>query len=307
MKETPEEYCSDCGNFFGNEFEECRECTDFFEAGYYELCEECMKLEYRELCDECTMWKCQLLAERAEEKLRRQLRWQCMRPSERYGRARGVIELAAEFIDFDLREKFLNLGGRSSRREPALLYLARTEEEEIEHLSEIIRSRIIRGECVGIVAPEKMLPRIDQAFGSDGVKTISIEMTNTETFDSLLAFDSVIIPFLSRKYVDLSEESSRRMLFNNVCGATTWVYLSAVAGEEIDEISKLKASKAVVVQQALDPITPEEIPLPPHHTQVQKMHSLIKSFFTVGQPEKEFSSPTPCAPRSDLDDLLNGL
>lgn len=183
-----------------------------------------------------------------------------------------VSRLASRLLpEGEARQAFLRsaLTGPLEREKP-LLYLARDPSDEIARLADVSRARLLRGERVAVLLPGRRLvasiacglsrhgipvevphrpgtrpgpfPPLD--FASDLVKVMPYHSAKG------LTFDSVLLPRLATSDVLARGASSLlRLLFVGITRATSWVYLSAVEGDELPLLRRLAAGAPEVVLQ----------------------------------------------------------
>lgn len=183
-----------------------------------------------------------------------------------------VSRLASRLLrDGDAREAFLRQARTGpGERETPLLYLARDGEDELARLAVVAHARLLRGERVALLLPSRRLvnafarglsarglpvevphrpgtppgpfPPLD--FASDLVKVMPYHSAKG------LTFDAVLLPRLTAADVLARGASSlHRLLFVGITRATSWVYLSAVEGEELPVLHELAAGAEEVVVQ----------------------------------------------------------
>ena len=174
-----------------------------------------------------------------------------------------VAELAAHFIeDSQKRAQFLAQVSAAQRvKERPLCYVADSFDRELDRLAEVVRSRQVMNERIGIIVPtNRLLHDIAEGLAERGVtvekaatkeKAGKIEVTCSFTnlvpkiatffMAKGLTFDSVLLPRLTAKAYDWTRrEQLKRMMFVGIARATQWVYLSTVKGTEFDEMAVLK-------------------------------------------------------------------
>jgi len=178
-----------------------------------------------------------------------------------------VAELAAHFIeDGHKRTQFLAQISAAQRvKERPLCYVADSFDREMDRLAEVVRSRQVMNERIGIIVPtNRLLHGIAEGLAERGVtvekaatkeKAGKIEVTCSFTnlvpkiatffMAKGLTFDSVLLPRLTAKAYDWTRrEQLKRMMFVGIARATQWVYLSTVKGTEFDEMEVLKEAAA---------------------------------------------------------------
>lgn len=149
------------------------------------------------------------------------------------------------------REQTLTAPGQ---RETPVLFTAADFEEERRRLGEVARERMIMGERVAILLPMTRqvhgFRQAMQEFGLDAEvqgRNKSLDFANLTpkllTYHSVkgLTFDSVLLPRVVRSsFEQRSGAQALRMMFVAVTRATHWVYLSGVAGQEPEFLSRLE-------------------------------------------------------------------
>jgi superfamily I DNA/RNA helicase len=174
-----------------------------------------------------------------------------------------VAELAAHFIeDGQKRAQFLAQVSAAQRvKERPLCYVADSFDQEMDRLAEVIRSRQVLNERIGIIVPtNRLLHGLADGLAERGVtvekaatKEIAGKVEVTCAFNNLvpkiatffmakgLTFDSVLLPRLTANAYDWTRrEQLKRMMFVGIARATQWVYLSTVKGTEFDEMAVLR-------------------------------------------------------------------
>ncbi|MBK9968366.1 MAG: AAA family ATPase [Holophagales bacterium] len=185
-----------------------------------------------------------------------------------------VSSLAARFVrGGEEREAFL-LQARSTRgeKEKPLLYLASGSGDELHRLAEVARARLLRGERVAVLLPDRRLVQrfasglhglgvpveVPHRYGEDGspfpALDFASDLVKVMPFHSAkgLTFDSVLLPRLrSADFHSRGEASLRRLLFVGITRATAWVYLATREGDPLPllvEAGLLSAPPDLVVQ-----------------------------------------------------------
>jgi len=174
-----------------------------------------------------------------------------------------VAELAAHFIEDDeKRAQFLAQVSAAQRvKERPLCFVADSFDREMDRLAEVVRSRQVMNERIGIIVPtNRLLHGIGEGLAERGVtvekaatkeKAGKIEVTCSFTnlvpkiatffMAKGLTFDSVLLPRLTAKaFYYINRERMKRMMFVGIARATQWVYLSTVKGTEFDEMAVLR-------------------------------------------------------------------
>jgi superfamily I DNA/RNA helicase len=207
-----------------------------------------------------------------------------------------VSRLASRFLPADAdRDAFLAQARTPPvEREKPLLYVARDAADEAARLAEVARARLLRGERVAVLLPNRRLvhrfaaglsslgipvevphrhgeedgafPRLD--FASDLVKVMPFHSAKG------LTFDSVLLPRLSPSdFFSRGGDALRRLLFVGITRAATWVYLGVRCGLEpplLAEAGLLSGAPALVVQtwetrppaEAASPLDDDSLPGP---------------------------------------------
>jgi superfamily I DNA/RNA helicase len=186
-----------------------------------------------------------------------------------------VSRLASRLLrDDGAREAFLRQARAGpGEREKPLVYLARDGADELARLAAVARARLLRGERVAVLLPLRRhvddfarglsarglpvevphrpgtppgpFPPLD--FASDSVKVMPWHSAKG------LTFDAVLLPRLTRSEVFARGTSSlHRLLFVGITRATSWVYLSAVEGDELPVLHDLATGADEVVVQRYD-------------------------------------------------------
>jgi len=173
-----------------------------------------------------------------------------------------VAELAAHFISNQAkREQFRAQVSATQRiRERPLLFVASSFNQEVDRLAEVIRSRQVRNERIGVIVPtNRLLHGLAEGLAERGIEVekaaarekgrkveVSCSFDNqvpkAATFFQAkgLTFDSVLLPRLTaRAYSFYDSDRTKRMMFVGIARATQWAYLSTVKGEEFPEVTTL--------------------------------------------------------------------
>ena len=178
-----------------------------------------------------------------------------------------VAELAAHFIDSDIRKKqyLSTVAVRQTVKERPLCYIASNHDDAMDHLAEMVRLRTLRNERVGIIVSQtKRVYGIAKAMEERGIDIemaiphrkpgmpVTFDFNNDRvkiaTYHSAkgLTFDSVLLPKITEEaFKTISREALRkRMLFVGITRATQWVYLNTVRGKESDTFYLLREAAA---------------------------------------------------------------
>lgn len=187
-----------------------------------------------------------------------------------------VSALASRFLRAgDERGAFLRQArAAGGEREAPLLYLARDSGDELRRLAEVARARLLRGERVAVLLPNRRLvARFAAGLDEEGIPVevprrhgeddgpfpaldFASDLVKVMPFHSAkgLTFDAVLLPRLSAAdFVPRSEASLRRLLFVGVTRATSWVYLGTRESDPLPllaEAGLLSGAPGLVVQRA---------------------------------------------------------
>jgi superfamily I DNA/RNA helicase len=167
-----------------------------------------------------------------------------------------VSRLASRFLRGDgERESFLRQA-RSTRgeKEKPLLYLSSGFDDELRRVAEVARARLLRGERVAVLLPNRRLVRhfacgldalgvpveVPHRHGEDPglfpALDFASDLVKVMPFHSAkgLTFDSVLLPrLLADDFFSRGDASLRRLLFVGITRATAWVYLCTRDGFEL--------------------------------------------------------------------------
>ena len=191
-----------------------------------------------------------------------------------------IVSVAAALVDRREEAAALENQARTSTegRETPLLYIADDFDDERARLIDIVRTRSMKGEKVGILLPHnrqvfgfaqglseagleveiaarkgKSTDRIPLNFNSDRPKLMTYHSAKG------LTFDTVILPRLvPNSFSNLTNERIKKLLFVGVTRATKWVYVSSTKAsivDPIEELMDLKDEGKLTVQHAGDPIS----------------------------------------------------
>jgi len=178
-----------------------------------------------------------------------------------------VAQLASYFIFDDTRRKqyLSQIGPKQMTRELPLCYIAKSHDEEIDHMAEVIKQRQLMNQRIGIIVPQtKQVFGFATALSERGVKVekaappkkpgmkaeydFDNDLPKIATYHSAkgLTFDSVLLPKITTNaFFNVNEPGLRqRMIFVGIARATQWVYLSTIKGQESSEYSLLKEAAA---------------------------------------------------------------
>ncbi|HPW18728.1 MAG TPA: AAA family ATPase [Candidatus Aminicenantes bacterium] len=165
-----------------------------------------------------------------------------------------VADLAAHFIsDRAKMEQFRAQVSATQRvRERPLLFVASSFEQEMDRLAEVIRSRQVRNERIGIIVPTNRLlhgltrgladrvVEVEKAATREAGRKVQVtcsfenQVPKIATFFQAkgLTFDSVLLPRLTANAFGFYDSDRiKRMMFVGIARATQWAYLSTVDGD----------------------------------------------------------------------------
>jgi superfamily I DNA/RNA helicase len=169
-----------------------------------------------------------------------------------------IVQLAAVFIrDDDDRAAFLNQG-RTAQTElqTPLVYEAESFDDEKARLIEVIRERQVVDRSIAILFHlRRQVKGFAQGLRDEGLEVETWDRRDGSVLDfgngipkvltlhsaKGLTFDTVIMPRLVRNsFTRVSDTRRERLLFVGITRATKWVYLSAVDGDAINELDRLR-------------------------------------------------------------------
>ncbi len=179
----------------------------------------------------------------------------------------NVAHLASRFIaDDDSRYAYLSQTRMAhSPAEGPLCYVARTEEKEMLHLSQVVQQKLVQKNRVGILVPtNRLVHSLAKSLLDKGIETekaITIDAQNvihspydfrsnlpkitTYSMARGLTFDSVLLPRLTEDSLSgLSTMQQKQLLFMGISRASQWVYLSTVKGKEFLEMAELRSAQS---------------------------------------------------------------
>ncbi len=179
----------------------------------------------------------------------------------------NVAHLAARFItDDDLRYAYLSQARKAQGLpEEPVFYVARSEERELLHLSQIIQQKLVQKNRVGILVPTSSLVHgLAKSLLDKGIETekaITIDAQNvihmpydfsnnlpkitTYSMAQGLTFDSVLLPRLTEtSFASIPPSQQQRLLFLGISRASHWVYLSTVKGHEFPHMAILRSAQS---------------------------------------------------------------
>lgn len=183
-----------------------------------------------------------------------------------------IVQLASTFCESedDRRALLAQVRTEPGEREVPLLVQARSFEEERARLFDVLRTRLLKGESVGVLLPTRR-----QMFGfAQGLRESGFDVETQRswargeapdfasdrpkllTYHSAkgLTFNTVMLPRVSRASFgrSLADARIRRMLFVAITRATNWVYVSTDANHGFGPLEHLiehgRASRSIDVQ-----------------------------------------------------------
>ena len=185
-----------------------------------------------------------------------------------------IVQVAAKFIDN--AEEYWQFIQRSRtaqiERETPLLYQASNQEDEVQRLCEVVRTRQSKGDKIAVLFPENRkvygfakalqdagleveTPRRDRATGTFAELDFNSDLPKVLTYYAAkgLTFDSVIMPRLVRgSFRGMDKARILKLLFVGITRATKWVYLSTIGGdgfEPLDNLMSLQQAGCLSVQK----------------------------------------------------------
>lgn len=179
----------------------------------------------------------------------------------------NVAHLAARFIaDDDFRYAYLSqVRTFQGPQEELMCYVARSEEKENLHLSQVIRQKLVQKNRVGILVPSNSMVHslaknlrdngidVEKAITGDAQNVIhspydfSCRLPKITTYSMAqgLTFDSVLMPRLTEdSFSAIPSGQQKQLLFTAISRASRWVYLSTVKGQEFQEMATLKSAQS---------------------------------------------------------------
>jgi superfamily I DNA/RNA helicase len=174
-----------------------------------------------------------------------------------------IVHAASAFVqDQEERQQYI-LQARTAQveKETPLLYRADSFDDERSRLIDIIRTRQLKGDRIGILFPlTRQVAGFAQGLREAGlqVETQDVSKNRAEhnvgldfgtsrpkllTYHSAkgLTFDTVFMPRLTAKtFPDISQERIERLLFVGITRATKWLYMSTTCGKDLPCLSKLE-------------------------------------------------------------------
>jgi len=166
-----------------------------------------------------------------------------------------IVRVASEFIeDAREREAFLNQTRTSQTDiQTPLLYEAKDVDDERARLIEILRERQIVDRSIAILFPKNAqvesfanrcrqqgIPIETRKFGLDFASSTPKAVTIHSAKG--LTFDTVLMPRLvTSSFSGPLDGWAKRLMYVGVTRATRWLYLSAVAGRSLPELTMVRA------------------------------------------------------------------
>ena len=163
-----------------------------------------------------------------------------------------IVQLASHLIeDLSERSEYVRQVRTSQgERETPLLVFAKDAQDEKEQLIDLVRTRLVKGERVAILFPQKR-----QAYGyAKAFAEADIEVESPKNLDFTsdkpklmpyhsakgLTFDSVILPRLGKKsFGRIDSQRIMRLLFVGITRATKWVALLTISDEQFGPLESL--------------------------------------------------------------------
>lgn len=164
-----------------------------------------------------------------------------------------IVRIASQYLpDPGEREALLHQARAGPRdRETPLLYLAVDFDDERNRLLEVVRERQLTDRSIALLFP---LNRQVEGF-AQWLRKAGMEVETRKSgleFDSArpklltihsakgLTFDSVLLPrMVEGSFPGALQARRERLLYVAITRATRWVYMSAVEGAEIPELTRL--------------------------------------------------------------------
>ncbi len=155
-----------------------------------------------------------------------------------------IVDLASKFItDHDDQNEYIaQTRTHSDGRETPIIYCAEDFDDERNKLFEMLNTRIIKGDSIGILFPQNA-----QVYGfAEGLKGMNIEVETTKKHDfnnnspklmsfhssKGLTFDSVFLVRLNT-FRHQTQEELNRLMFVGISRATEWAYISTTDPDTI--------------------------------------------------------------------------
>ncbi|MCY4265235.1 MAG: AAA family ATPase [Gammaproteobacteria bacterium] len=170
-----------------------------------------------------------------------------------------IVSVAASFIPDEIeRKRFTDQTRDKGPKQKPLVYIAGDHDALFNHLVDVLRTRVDRGERIGILLPSnKLVHSIGKKLrevGFDIEFPITIGRKNNSekpghNFASVrpklmaypsakgLTFDTVLLPFFNRREFreDFSEALLERWIFVAMSRATQWIYING-SSEQHEEL-----------------------------------------------------------------------
>lgn len=182
--------------------------------------------------------------------------------------ARFVAELASHFIaDQAKRAQFLaRISAGQMVKERPLCFVADSPDQELDRLAEVIASRQVLNERIGIMVPTNRLLHglaqgladrriaVEKAVAKENGKRPEVTCSFKNMVPKIatffqakgLTFDTVLMPRLTAKaFFYIPRDRAGRLMFVGIARATQWAYLSTVAGQEFQEMNTLREAAAI--------------------------------------------------------------
>jgi molecular chaperone DnaK (HSP70) len=196
---------------------------------------------------------------------------------ETYRSSPRVVKVAAALLtDPGERKQFLRQARTPGAEELPVLYTADDERDETSRLAEMLRQRQERAERVGILLPtgrevarlahelrklklevevqssgkgRRVFPRLD--FEGPLPKLMTIHSAKG------LTFDTVMLPRLTARAYESLQVSLAELLFVGVTRAAQWVWLSTIAGQELQVLNQLRPliESGIIREETGEPLT----------------------------------------------------
>lgn len=177
-----------------------------------------------------------------------------------------ISMLGAEFVEEEKeKEYFLNqIKTSQSEKEKPLYYLGANYDDEFNRLLDVLKTRINKGEQVGILLHTKR-----HVFGiAKGIREAGIDIEDQKSLDfntrtpkimtyhsaKGLTFDSVFLPRLTESsFWKVTEERKKKIIFVGITRALNWVYMSTTEDKQLPFMSRFTSDKSrsfLVIQKS---------------------------------------------------------
>ena len=218
------------------------------------------------------------------------LRWESAALLSTFRCSQSVLRVAACAATSDEERRFLpDNVGRSVEEIPCLRVLAQDRDEEDRYLHDAIRARAAAGRSCAVLVPTRLYAGgiakslAEAGFAVEGPRSfdLSSDAIKVMTYHSAkgLSFDSVFLPRLWESQLREVAKHTRRgsLLFVGLTRATTYLFISAVAGGEAREWADFDYVDPAYLQT----VTPHELQAGPTSTvgPAPKVDDLIEDFF----------------------------